>query len=93
VDQNRWTDGNAAFERSFAVRSRDWSAQMQSKEENMARKRVADVLLETLVAEGVQRVYGLVGHSLNGVADSIRPRKELAGNKYADAESNELRTK
>ncbi len=54
---------------------------------------MADVLVDTLVAEGVQRVYGLVGHSLSGVTDSIRPRKELAGNKYADAESNELRTK
>jgi hypothetical protein len=27
----------------------------------MARKRVADVLIETLVAAGVKRVYGLVG--------------------------------
>lgn len=43
----------------------------------MARKRVADVLIETLVAAGVKRVYGLVGDSLNGVTDSIRPRKDL----------------
>ena len=39
----------------------------------MAMKRVADVLIETLVAAGVKRVYGLVGDSLNGVTDSIRP--------------------
>jgi pyruvate dehydrogenase (quinone) len=43
----------------------------------MARKRVADVLVDTLVAAGVKRVYGLVGDSLNGITDSIRPRKEL----------------
>src|SRR6059058_4567825 len=43
----------------------------------MARKRVANVLVDTLVAAGVKRVYGLVGDSLNGVTDSIRPRKDL----------------
>jgi pyruvate dehydrogenase (quinone) len=43
----------------------------------MAKKRVADILVDTLVAAGVKRVYGLVGDSLNGITDSIRPRKEL----------------
>ena len=43
----------------------------------MAKKRVADVLVDTVVAPGVKRVYGLVGDSLNGVTDSIRPRKDL----------------
>jgi len=43
----------------------------------MAKKRVADVLVDTLVAAGVERVYGLVGDSLNGITDSIRPRKDL----------------
>jgi pyruvate dehydrogenase (quinone) len=43
----------------------------------MAKKHVADVLVDTLVAAGVKRVYGLVGDSLNGVTDSIRPRKDL----------------
>jgi pyruvate dehydrogenase (quinone) len=43
----------------------------------MARKRVADVLVDTIIAAGVKRVYGLVGDSLNGVTDSIRPRKDL----------------
>jgi pyruvate dehydrogenase (quinone) len=35
------------------------------------------VLVDTLVAAGVKRIYGLVGDSLNGVTDSIRPRKDL----------------
>jgi pyruvate dehydrogenase (quinone) len=43
----------------------------------MAKKRVADVLVATLVAAGVKTVYGLVGDSLNGITDSIRPRKDL----------------
>ena len=43
----------------------------------MAKKRVADVLVDTLLAVGVKRVYGLVGDSLNGITDSIRPRKDL----------------
>lgn len=43
----------------------------------MAKKRVADVLVDTVVASGVKRIYGLVGDSLNGVTDSIRPRKDL----------------
>jgi pyruvate dehydrogenase (quinone) len=33
---------------------------------------VADVVVETLVASGVQRVYGLPGDSLNGFTDAIR---------------------
>ena len=40
-------------------------------------KRGADVLVDTLVAVGVKRIYGLVGDSLNGVTDSVRPRKDL----------------
>ncbi len=43
----------------------------------MAKKRVADVLVDTLIAAGVKRVYGLVGDSLNGITDSIRARKDL----------------
>jgi pyruvate dehydrogenase (quinone) len=44
----------------------------------MAGKRVADVLVDTLVSAGVRRVYGVAGDSLNGITDSIRPRKEIA---------------
>jgi pyruvate dehydrogenase (quinone) len=40
--------------------------------------RVADVLVDTLVNAGVRRVYGIAGDSLNGIVDSIRPRKEIA---------------
>jgi pyruvate dehydrogenase (quinone) len=43
----------------------------------MAKKRVADVLVDTVIAVDVKRVYELVGDSLNGVTESIRPRKDL----------------
>src|SRR6266478_3516693 len=43
----------------------------------MAKKRVADVLVDTLVAAGVKRIYGVSGDSLNGITDSIRPRNNI----------------
>ncbi len=36
------------------------------------------MLVDTLVNAGVRRVYGVAGDSLNGITDSIRPRKEIA---------------
>jgi pyruvate dehydrogenase (quinone) len=44
----------------------------------MAAKRVADLLVDTLVGAGVRRIYGVAGDSLNGITDSIRPRKDIA---------------
>src|SRR5467141_1574053 len=43
----------------------------------MAKKRVADVLVDTLVAANVKRVYGLVGDSLNGLLEEIRKRDDI----------------
>src|SRR6266576_3379071 len=40
-------------------------------------KRVADLLVDTLVAAGVERIYGLAGDSLNGITDSIRTRDTI----------------
>ena len=39
--------------------------------------KVADLLVEVLAEAGVQRIYGVVGDSLNGITDSIRARKDL----------------
>src|ERR1700752_43967 len=39
--------------------------------------KVADLLVEVLAEAGVQRIYGVVGDSLNGITDSIRARKNL----------------
>jgi pyruvate dehydrogenase (quinone) len=35
-------------------------------------KKVAEVIIESLIAAGVKRVYGISGDSLNGITDSIR---------------------
>jgi pyruvate dehydrogenase (quinone) len=39
---------------------------------------VAERLVETLSAAGVERIFGLVGDSLNGITDSLRGHKEMA---------------
>src|ERR1022692_2329843 len=43
----------------------------------MTTKKVADVLVDTLVAAGVKNIYGLAGDSLNGITDSIRTRDNI----------------
>jgi len=43
----------------------------------MAKKKVADLLVEVLAEAGVRRIYGVSGDSLNGITDSIRATKQL----------------
>ncbi len=43
----------------------------------MAKKNVADLLVDVLAEAGVQRIYGVSGDSLNGITDSIRARKQI----------------
>ena len=38
---------------------------------------VAEVIVQTLIHSGVERIYGLPGDSLNGITDSIRQHPEL----------------
>ena len=38
----------------------------------MAKKNLAELLVDTLVLAGVKRVYGVAGDSLNGITDVIR---------------------
>jgi len=40
-------------------------------------KTVAEVIVESLAAAGVKRIYGVAGDSLNGVTDNIRTRKNM----------------
>jgi pyruvate dehydrogenase (quinone) len=37
-------------------------------------KTVPDQFVETLAADGVKRIYGIVGDSLNGLTDAVRRR-------------------
>src|SRR5450755_3061525 len=43
----------------------------------MAKKTVGNLVVDTLVAAGVKRIYGLAGDSLNGITDSIRTRNDI----------------
>src|SRR6202161_2453876 len=43
----------------------------------MAKKRVADLFVQTLAAAGVERIYGVSGDSLNGITESIRKQSKI----------------
>ncbi len=43
----------------------------------MSQKSVAAIIVETLVAAGVKRIYGVVGDSLNGLLEEIGKRKDI----------------
>jgi pyruvate dehydrogenase (quinone) len=43
----------------------------------MASQTVADLLIPTLAAAGVERIYGVSGDSLNAITDSIRRQKQI----------------
>jgi pyruvate dehydrogenase (quinone) len=43
----------------------------------MGKQTVAELLVETLAAAGVERIYGVAGDSLNGVTDAIRRREDV----------------
>jgi pyruvate dehydrogenase (quinone) len=40
----------------------------------MSRSNLADLMVETLAAAGVARIYGVVGDSLNGLTEALRRR-------------------
>src|SRR5450631_2732647 len=43
----------------------------------MAKTNLAELLVDTLVAAGVKRIYGLAGDSLNGLTDAIRTDERI----------------
>ena len=43
----------------------------------MARRTVAQLLVETLVLAGVKQIFGVAGDSLNGITDTIRTSKDI----------------
>src|ERR1700723_2261082 len=56
----------------------EWVAGIDNRTEGafMTRK-VADQVAETLAAVGVERIYGVVGDSLNGITDSLRRQEKI----------------
>jgi hypothetical protein len=51
---------------------------VQTRRERVMAKNIADLLVDTLVAAGVKKVYGVAGDSLNAITDSIRKHKTTA---------------
>src|SRR6201985_2432024 len=43
----------------------------------MAIDNVADLIAETLIQAGVERIFGVVGDSLNGLTEALRKRKAI----------------
>src|ERR1700676_3018817 len=43
----------------------------------MAKKNLAELLVDILLAAGVERIYGLAGDSLNGITESIRRQERI----------------
>jgi len=46
-------------------------------EATVARKKVADLVVDVLAAAGVRQMYGVCGDSLNGITDSLREKKQI----------------
>src|SRR6476660_7001845 len=61
---------------SYAVEERDDGVYVRLPARVQVDRTVADVLVETLVAHGVTRVFGMVGHSNLGFADALRRAEE-----------------
>jgi hypothetical protein len=57
---------------SYDVEERDDGVYVRLPERVRVDRTVADVLVETLVAHGVTRVFGMVGHSNLGFAEELR---------------------
>src|ERR1700681_4959965 len=43
----------------------------------MAKKNLAELLVDILLAAGVKRVYGVAGDSLNGITEAIRTHESI----------------
>ena len=65
-------------QRLYPVEIRDGEVFIGLEPEPEAPRTTSDVMAETLVAWGVRRVFGMVGHSNLGLADALR-RREAAG--------------
>ncbi len=67
-----FTDGVTTYD----VEERADGAYVRLPARPAARRTVADVMVETLVAHGVDTVFGMVGHSNLGFADALRRAEE-----------------
>ncbi len=49
---------------------------MRGSNKFLGNKKVADVIVESLIGAGVKRIYGISGDSLNGITDFIREHEK-----------------
>lgn len=63
----------------YAIKIEGNSVYVGLEEEEEHQKTISDIMAETMVAWGVNRVFGMVGHSNLGLADALR-RQEKKGN-------------
>jgi nitrite reductase/ring-hydroxylating ferredoxin subunit len=66
----------------FPVEERDGAVYVGVEPEPEHKRNVSDVVVETLVQWGVNRVFGMVGHSNLGVADAMRRAEEAGKLRY-----------
>src|SRR3954453_10208610 len=67
---------------SYPVDEREDGVYVRLPEPPAPRRTVADALVETLVAHGVDTVFGMVGHSNLGFADALRRAEERGEMRY-----------
>ena len=61
---------------SFPIEIRDDGIYVQIEEEETPPRTISDVMIETMVNNGVTHAFGMVGHSNLGVADAMRKQEE-----------------
>lgn len=66
----------------FAVEVRDDGVHVDLPPEEPRERTVSDVLVETMIAWGVDSVFGIVGHSNLGFADAMRVAEERGDLRY-----------
>ena len=67
---------------TYPVEVRDDGVYVAIEEQEIQVRTVADVMAETMVAWGVDSVFGMVGHSNLGMADALRVQEEAGELKY-----------
>src|SRR4029079_10861611 len=67
---------------AYDIEEREDGVYVRLPERAQVDRTVADVLVETLVAHGVTRVFGMVGHSNLGFADALRRAEERGELRY-----------
>jgi len=75
-------EGFSDAPRAFAVEERPDGTYVQLPEIEERPRTVSDVLVETLVAWGVDTVFGMVGHSNLGFAEALRRAEERGELRY-----------